>query len=632
MRFTARAAAAMVLGIGTMVLTGWALDSPFLKGPIPGLVQMKANTAIGLFAMGGSLFLLTLRPSEGIRRAAALVGGVGVLIGALTIFEYLLGRNLGIDELFFRDTKAVATVHPGRLAPQTAIEFMCLGTALVVSSRRNARRGLVDALSGLAFVVALFAILGYVYGAPTLNKLPSLTPMALHTAIACLILCIGVAATQVDGFFSGALTGHRGGSVAARRLLPLVLLLLPALGWLRLRGEVGGLYSRETGVALLVAVVAVGLAAAILYLAHALNRIDAERERTLAAEHRLATLVEASNEAILSADTSGTITSWNSAASRLYGYTEQDIVGSSVSRLIPPDKTGGQAEVLAAALAGERRVGYETKRLHQSGALLDVEMTVAPIEEAATVIGTCAISHDISERLRAKETLEATVDERTAELARSREETLKCLALAGEYRDDDTAQHTERVGVKAALVAKQLGLSRNFVTLIRQAAPLHDVGKIGIPDDILLKPGKLTYEEFEAVKQHTVMGASLLSGSDSEILQLAEQVALTHHERWDGTGYPTGLAREEIPVAGRIVAVVDSFDAMTNDRPYRRASSITEALGEISRCSGMQFDPTVVAAFTKLHLDELSTGATAADETRAARDPRRVRRARQSLA
>ena len=585
---------------GLLVLGGWVLDLPSLKGPVAGLVQMKANAAIGLFAMGFSLLLLTLRPSRGRRVVAALAGGAAVLIGALTLAEYLLGHNLGIDELFFMDEHGDATVHPGRPAPQTAIEFLCLGTALVVLSGRKASRRVVDSLTGLAFMIALFAILGYAYGAPGLSRLPSLTPMALHTAIACLILCIGVAASRDESLFVGALMGGRSGSVVARRLLPLFLLLVPALGWLRLEGEVAGFYSRATGVALLVLVSVVGFATAVLYLARALNRIDAEREGAVAVERRLAALVGASNEAILSADNEGVITSWNPAASRLYGYSAREIVGLPLSMLVPRGNTGDRARLSGAVLAGEPVAGHETRLLRRDGSLVDVKLTVTPIEEAGGVVGACAISHDISERLRARETLEARVKSRTAELARSRQETLKCLALAGEYRDDDTAHHTERVGLNAALVGARLGLPESFVALLRPAASLHDLGKIGIADEILLKPGKLTCGEFEAMKQHTVMGSALLSGSGSEILQLAEQVTLTHHERWDGTGYPAGVAGEAIPIAGRIVAVVDSFDAMTNDRPYKRASSVDDALSEISRCSGTQFDPEIVAAFLEV--------------------------------
>jgi response regulator RpfG family c-di-GMP phosphodiesterase len=172
-------------------------------------------------------------------------------------------------------------------------------------------------------------------------------------------------------------------------------------------------------------------------------------------------------------------------------------------------------------------VELDTQRLNKNGSLLDVSVTISRIMEAGSVSGFCAVTHDITDRVRARDELEQRVRERTHDLFRSRAETLQSLALAAEYRDHETAQHTERVGENAA----QLGLPASVVALIRQAAPLHDVGKIGIPDQILLKPAQLTPEEVAIMKQHTTLGARLLAGSDGEILQLAEQIALTHHER-----------------------------------------------------------------------------------------------------
>jgi len=199
--------------------------------------------------------------------------------------------------------------------------------------------------------------------------------------------------------------------------------------------------------------------------------------------------------------------------------------------------------------------------------------------------------------------LEQKVRERTAELEETQIEILERLALAAEYRDDDTGEHTRRVGQMSAQIAQALGLSNADVELIRRAAPLHDVGKIGIPDSILLKPGKLTPEEFELMKTHTTVGAKMLSGGQFPLLQLAEEIALSHHERWDGTGY-SGLKGESIPMAGRIVTVADVFDALTNERPYKKAWLHTEAIAEIQRQTGQQFDPRVVEAF--LHVVDSS--------------------------
>ena len=195
--------------------------------------------------------------------------------------------------------------------------------------------------------------------------------------------------------------------------------------------------------------------------------------------------------------------------------------------------------------------------------------------------------------------LEAKVRERTRELEGAQLEIIERLARAAEFRDDNTGQHTARVGQMAALIAKEIGLPDAQVSLIRRAAPLHDVGKIGIPDAILLKLGKLTAEEFEVVKTHTVIGARILSGSKFPIMRLAEEIAFSHHERWDGCGYES-MPRDEIPLAGRIVAVADVFDALTQQRPYKEAWPVDAAMAEIDRERSRQFDPNLVDAFLRV--------------------------------
>lgn len=195
------------------------------------------------------------------------------------------------------------------------------------------------------------------------------------------------------------------------------------------------------------------------------------------------------------------------------------------------------------------------------------------------------------------ELLDQRVRERTAELEEARLEVLERLGRAAEFRDDDTGQHTRRVGEFSARVASRLDLPEERVELVRLAAPLHDIGKIAIPDSILLKPGKLTPEEWEVMKTHTTAGARLLAGSSSELLQVAERIALSHHERWDGGGYPHGLAGEAIPLVARIVAVVDVFDALRSDRPYRSAWPLERVVAHIRQESGSHFDPRVAGAF-----------------------------------
>lgn len=201
---------------------------------------------------------------------------------------------------------------------------------------------------------------------------------------------------------------------------------------------------------------------------------------------------------------------------------------------------------------------------------------------------------------RQNEILEERVVDRTRALDEAQLEILDRLSQAAEFRDDDTGQHTRRVGEMSARLARALAVGDEEVELIRRAAPLHDVGKIAIPDTILLKPGRLTAEEMAVMRTHTTVGAQILANGRSEMLRMAEVVALTHHERWDGSGYPRGLAGSEIPLQGRIVAVADFHDALGHDRPYRKAWPRDTIRAEMISQSGRHFDPAVVAAFLAL--------------------------------
>ncbi|RMF90999.1 MAG: response regulator [Nitrospinota bacterium] len=215
-------------------------------------------------------------------------------------------------------------------------------------------------------------------------------------------------------------------------------------------------------------------------------------------------------------------------------------------------------------------------------------------------------------------TLEEAVQKRTAALRQALEkmadaqrqayaahlDTIHRLALAAEYKDEDTAAHIHRMSHYSALLAQALHLPPGEVEIIRHASTMHDVGKIGIPDAILLKPGKLTPEEWEIMKQHTVIGARILGGSSSALLQAGEIIALSHHEKWDGSGYPQGLAGEEIPLYGRICAVADVFDALTSNRPYKKALSNEQAYEILRQGRGTHFDPQILDLFFE-HLVEI---------------------------
>lgn len=215
--------------------------------------------------------------------------------------------------------------------------------------------------------------------------------------------------------------------------------------------------------------------------------------------------------------------------------------------------------------------------------------------------------------------LDRQVQKRTAELAASRLELIHCLARAAEFRDNETGRHVMRVGRYAEIIARKLGLPEEEVELIRHAAPLHDMGKLGIPDHVLLKPGTLDPDEMEIMKRHsayghetlepmsedewhtmqshTFMGERIMDVPSSPVVALAAKIALTHHEKWDGTGYPSGLKGEQIPLAGRITAVADVFDALSNKRPYKPVFDAERCFGIMWEGRGTHFDPTVLDAF-----------------------------------
>lgn len=185
----------------------------------------------------------------------------------------------------------------------------------------------------------------------------------------------------------------------------------------------------------------------------------------------------------------------------------------------------------------------------------------------------------------------------TREIVARERETLLCLGRAAEHRDPETHEHIMRMSNYSSLVARRMGLSPDECELLLLASPLHDIGKIGTPDNILLKPGKLTVEEFEIMKQHTVIGGRILSNSQSPILRMGAQIALSHHEKFDGSGYPHGLKGRDIPLYGRIVAVADVFDALTSERPYKKAWEVERACALLRDGSGAHFDPECIAAF-----------------------------------
>ncbi|WP_240796846.1 HD domain-containing phosphohydrolase [Terasakiella sp. SH-1] len=204
-----------------------------------------------------------------------------------------------------------------------------------------------------------------------------------------------------------------------------------------------------------------------------------------------------------------------------------------------------------------------------------------------------------NQRGRADE-LEIQVQKRTRQIHETQLEVVRRLGRAGEYRDNETGAHVVRMSKSCKLLALRAGLGEIFSELILQASPMHDVGKIGIPDDILLKPGRLDEDERLIMKRHVEIGVDIIGEFDSDMLSLAREIAQTHHEKWDGSGYPHGLSGEEIPISGRISAICDVFDALTSERPYKKAWSIEDALTYLQENAGSHFDPRLVVQFIEI--------------------------------
>jgi HD-GYP domain-containing protein (c-di-GMP phosphodiesterase class II)/methylmalonyl-CoA mutase cobalamin-binding subunit len=238
-------------------------------------------------------------------------------------------------------------------------------------------------------------------------------------------------------------------------------------------------------------------------------------------------------------------------------------------------------------------------------AVIKAGSAIEIVSIAVLAVATIALGWRLGESRRTA--LEQEIDGRSHELRRAlseleiaQTETVRRLSMAVEFRDEDTGAHIERIGRLSTLLAEQIGMDQDFCEQLSHAAPLHDVGKVAIPDAILLKPGPLTAEERAIVETHAEEGHRLLRGSSSSILELATTIALSHQEKWDGTGYPRGLTGEAIPIEGRIVAIADVFDALTSDRVYRKAFPVDEAVQMMREQRGRHFDPVLLDAFMEV--------------------------------
>jgi len=289
--------------------------------------------------------------------------------------------------------------------------------------------------------------------------------------------------------------------------------------------------------------------------------------------------------------------------------------GFEVARRIREDQVDGDVPIMIVTSLTDKQDRLRAVEIGVN------DFITKPIDKTELKVRTASLlkMKEVQDAIKEhKAKLEETVEKRTTGLRKALEDmaeaqrktrdahldTLRRLSIAAEYKDEDTAAHIHRMGRYSALIARNLGLSPGEVEVILHASPMHDVGKIGIPDIILLKPGKLEEEEWKTMQEHTVIGGRILYGSSSKVVQAGEVIALSHHEKWDGSGYPKGLAGEDIPLWGRICGVADVFDALTSNRPYRKALSNEKAIEIIKEGRGKHFDPHVIDVFFE-NLDEV---------------------------
>ncbi len=341
----------------------------------------------------------------------------------------------------------------------------------------------------------------------------------------------------------------------------------------------------------------------------ALRRRDLEvaaRAHSQALEDRLQVLMDRAPVPIYMKDRERRYVLANRVAHELWGAEPGRMIGQRADDLLPPEAERPIEEADLAVL--ERGASSELEETLPTNLGVRSFLTVKfpYVDETGEIAGVYGISTDITDRKRAEalhEELAAAREKAIEELQASRQETVDRLTKAIERHDAGTGEHVSRMATVAAFLGQLRGFEPEQVRLLRAAAPMHDVGKVATPDRILRKPGPLSAEERTEMERHTTVGYEILSGSKSDLLQLAAKIALNHHERWDGSGYPQGLIGEEIPIEARIVAVADVFDALLSDRSYRGALPVEEVVAIIGDESGSHFDPDVADLLLD-HLEE----------------------------
>lgn len=316
-------------------------------------------------------------------------------------------------------------------------------------------------------------------------------------------------------------------------------------------------------------------------------------------EDRRQTIIDMAPIGIYAKDASGHYIVANDKANELAGLRPGELVGLTDEAFLPPEEL--EASILSFQRVVDERAPHEREDTVEIGgetkAFKSIRFPLLDEEGEVTAVG--GISVEITaERaaVRLRDELAAAQQSAIEELRLSRQETIEGLAKAIELHDSSTGEHVDRMAAIASFLAARVGFEPGQAALLRAAAPMHDVGKIGVPAEVLRKPGPLTPAEREAMERHTVIGHKVFAHFESELSRVAASIALTHHERFDGSGYPQGLEGDEIPIEGRVTAVADVFDALLTDRSYRPAFSMDDAVAVMREGAGTQFDPEIVAA------------------------------------
>jgi len=625
-----KACACALVGLGIACNLGWRFDSPFLTSGAPGFPGMSPLIGICLVLMGLALVCLAEENTSARRRAAGQSLALAIIL--LASLQLASGNSIldwSLNDILFQFVVGKPASIAMQMPATAAFSLVGAGCALLALDNHLGKNWYPS--QSLALVVGLNALLvlsTYSSAVPIYGFEPTGELMPLPCALAMLAFALGLLAARPHHGFMSLLTARGFGSTLVRRLIFVALVVPIFFGLVAIDSLRSDILSPREAIDILIFAVMVFLISSLLLAAKALQRAAKQRDAAESNVERqqgfLRNVIDSVPNFIFIKDWNGRFVLANRATAEAYGTTVENLLGKTdadfnssveeVAFFVEKDREtmrSGKpvlidAEKVTDAQGNTRWVTtYKTPIKSIDGEEVQVLGASADITRLKQIEGELLesqkqLSRTKDELSEQNTVLERIVRERTRALEQAQAEMLKRLAIASEFRDDDTGEHTNRVSELSGLLAEVLGLPEREVELIRSAAALHDLGKIGISDRIFLKPGKLTPDEFEIMKSHTLIASKILGGSPSPLLQMAEIIALTHHEKWDGTGYPHGLQGDEIPLAGRVVAVADVFDALTHARPYKHAWNIDAAVEEIKRLSGTSFDPKVVDAFITL--------------------------------